>query len=203
MANSPPAHGTDVVGTDVDRPHSIVDQHCDGTLARGHIRRNHIGRAICMLMCDRLEWQGTAAQLLDELKRLHPNDRRLAGQTPGGLGQHLSKLHPKLMQAGCVEVEMARVGHNRTRMIFLTRLDQKACADAAIALRNAGSADEADSVCAESTDVKRALGFGLRPAHGLRNRFGRHFNSTAWANVEIDECFGERKHGTALSSVGR
>jgi hypothetical protein len=88
-----------------------------------------------------------------------PSDRRLARQTPGGLGQQLRKLEDSLSNAGCVRVETHRVGRKRTRMIYLATLDPAVCGDVAAnaSMKSVSSADNADSVCTESTDVRRAL----------------------------------------------
>lgn len=137
--------------------------NADRQLACTRIRRNRIGRAICKLMSECSDWEGTAARLLEDLKRLHPNDRRLAAQTPGGLGQHLSKLQAVLSNAACVQVETERVGHNRTRMIYLTVLDPKVCADvAAGSIKPAGSAGDADEDHADSDEIKRTLSMVIK-----------------------------------------
>lgn len=123
-----------------------------GLAAVRGLRANRLSRAICTLMSSRTHWQGTSTQLLEELRRLYPNDRRLAVQTPNGLGQRLSKLRPIFAEAGLIEIVTERVGHERTRMIFLTSLDQSACENAA-----ADFADNADNVRAKSEDAERAF----------------------------------------------
>jgi hypothetical protein len=128
---------------------------------RVKVRRSRTGRAICKLMADRSEWQGTASELVKVLKRLHPNDRRLAVQTAGGLGQRLSGLGATLSNAGLVLVENERVGRRRTRMIYLTAIDPAACA--VMSTPHAG-ADNADSVGAETAKVERALGLAIAEA---------------------------------------
>ncbi|MBX3429727.1 MAG: hypothetical protein KF779_09110 [Hyphomonadaceae bacterium] len=123
------------------------------------IRRSRTGRAICTLMAGRSEWEGTSSQLVEELKRLFPNDRRLAVQTPSGMGQVLSGLKAALSNAGLVLVETERVGHSRTRTIYLTTLDVVACAVmGANASEKLGiDTDKADRVRAESAEIERAL----------------------------------------------
>lgn len=125
------------------------------------VRRNRTARAICKLMADRPEWQGTASQLVEELKRLHPDDRRLAVQTAGGLGQKLHALRSVLSNAGLIVIENERVGHSRTRMIYLTTIDAMACT---VASTPNAIADGADSVGDETAKAERALGLAIAEA---------------------------------------
>lgn len=135
--------------------------------ARDEVRRNHVGRALCKMMAGVAEWEGTAAQLLDELKRDQPGDRRLARQTPGGLGQHLSKLTAAFSAAGCISIETERVGHNRSRMMYLKTLDQEACADIAMEVSPAlARADDADKVHPDSDHLAQMLMSAIRSVVG-------------------------------------
>jgi hypothetical protein len=119
------------------------------------LRANRLSRAICTLMSVSPEWQCTSTQLLYKLRGLYPNDRRFAAQTANGLGQHLRKLRPKLEQAGLVEIETARVGRSRVRMLYLKSLDQQACAEASWPL--SADADSADNVDRNSGNAEQAL----------------------------------------------
>lgn len=137
---------------DGDRSASIENPVVN--LARQAVRRNRFGPAICRMMADLSVWEGTASELLRELQRLHPGDRRLGRQTPAGLGQHVNKLQSALSDAGCVRVETDRVGHNRTRMIYLTTVDAKACAEAAVEA-------QVKRTRAADGDVEHALGLAI------------------------------------------
>lgn len=127
------------------------------------IRRNRIGRGICRLMTEVSEWQGTASELLNELVQLHPNDRRLAVQSAGGLGQHLSKLKSALSSAGLVQLETDRVGHNRTRTIYLMTIDRTACAELSwyAGSKSSVDADIADRVLGDAGKIECALNLAI------------------------------------------
>jgi hypothetical protein len=141
----------------------------DGTTARGRepaldiVRRNRTGRAIIKLMSEVSEWEGTASALLKELVRLHPTDRRLAVQSAGGLGQHLSKLKSTLSSAGLVQLETDRVGHNRTRTIYLTTIDRTACAELSsnVGSKSSVDADAADEVLGDAGKIECALNLAI------------------------------------------
>ncbi|WP_352429730.1 toprim domain-containing protein [Thermoflexus sp.] len=83
------------------------------------VEASPVGQAIRALAEEKKSWEGTATELLAALReRAGENDRTLP-RDPRTLSNHVRRLAPALRAVG-VDVEMSRVGKQRTRLISLT-----------------------------------------------------------------------------------
>ena len=97
------------------------------------VESSPVGEAIVSMMRDRLNWKGTATELMKELER-HTDEAtyrsRFYPKTPNLFKRQLNRLKPDLVSLG-VSVSEIREGHDRTKMIYLEKAIKTSSASSA------------------------------------------------------------------------
>lgn len=88
------------------------------------VESSPVGESIVSMMRDRLNWKGTATELMKELER-HTDEAtyrsRFYPKTPNLFKRQLNRLKPDLVSLGVLVAEI-REGHDRTRILYLEKV---------------------------------------------------------------------------------
>jgi hypothetical protein len=118
------------------------------------VESSPVGEAIVSMMRDRLNWKGTATELMKELER-HTDEAtyrsRFYPKTPNLFKRQLNRLKPDLVSLG-VSVSEIREGHERTKMLYLEKIVKTSSSSSSSSAQRDKPFHYADSIADDTAD---------------------------------------------------